>query len=137
MRTFKPFRGTKGRGAGKRHNLFFGLLTAMGILAAAVTLAALLVSGEKMSLERCWLIGKLLYGAAVFAGCWTTARRSSQAKLLWSALTGILACALVLGAVYALPGENAVSVGSLLGLTAAAWLAGGFAGTRKRKNCYF
>lgn len=136
MHTSKSWHGKKGSGGGKRHNLIVGLLTAIGIFAVSVTVVALQVSRGNMQMEKSGLIGKLLYGSAIFAGCFLTARRSAQAKLLWASITGLTVCVLFLGVAYAVPGVNWISLGGLLGITGVAMLLGGVAGSRKKRTSY-
>lgn len=136
MLTSKAWRPKRTQGAGKKHELLLGLLVALGIFFASVTVLALLVSRRGMELEQSGTVGRLLYAAAILAGCFLTARRARNAKLLWAAVPAAAACVLVLGTVYAMPGTPNGSVGGLLAWTAAAWLVGSLLGARIKKHGY-
>lgn len=112
------------------------MLTAAGILTAAITLTALLVAQNKISLQRGAELARLCYGAAALTGCFLTARKSKERKLLQAAGTAGLFCLTVLGFRFALAGPVECSLGSFLGITAAAWLLGSFLGTGKKRKGY-
>lgn len=123
--------GTK-RGKG----LLLGLLTAFGILTAAITLTALLVAQNKIGLQQGAEAARLCYGAAALTGCFLTARKSKEKKLLRATGAAGLFCVAVLGIRFALAGPVEGSLGSFLGITAAAWLLGSFLGAGKKRNGY-
>lgn len=125
-----------GRGRRKRTGILPGLLTALGILLTGITVITLLISGGKLGLAGCKWIGKTVYTGAALTGCFLSSRRAAQGKLLWAGITAALLCAVTLGLIYAQPEPDAGSVGTVLVLSAAAWLTGGLLGARRIRSGY-
>ena len=126
----------KGREGRKKSGLLWGLLTSLAILMLATTGITLLISNNSLDISKSAIPLKALYGAAVFAGCFLTARKSMQGKLVWAALTGALTGIILLVILFALSDAAPASAGGLLGVTVAAWLIGGFLGARRKRNRY-
>ena len=136
MKQIKSWTAGPGSGGRRKHILLYSILTGIAILAAALSVAALLISGNKIKIEQCGLLANSLYGFSVCAACFLTARRSAQGKLLWSGLTALALCGITLGVIFSLPEASADALGRMLGITAAAWLIGGLVGARKKKHGY-
>ena len=132
----KKWNAKKGSGRLRCSGLPLGLLAAIGILFAAITMMALLISKNKMQIENSAGIVKLIYAAAIFSGCFLTTRKAKQKKMLLAAMTLALFCVVVLGSIFAFPTAPASSVGAFLGISAAAGMLGAFLGARRKRRSY-
>ena len=134
--TKHPIQGFgKGRG-GRRTGLGLGLLTALGLLAATLSLGALLISRGSVSIDAAGGLAKGFYALALTAGCWLTARRARAGKLLWAgALAVLLFGAATLPALALTEGAEA-NLGPLLLITLGGLLLGGLLGARKKRSGY-
>ena len=119
-----------------RRVLLPGVWMAVLILGLTITLAALLISENKIKLERGVSAVNLLYAAAILAGCFLTAKRAKQGKLLWAGLTAALSGLIVLAVSFTMPEFSAGGLGRMLAVTVLAWLSGGLLGARKKRNGY-
>lgn len=136
LNSYKMWIAKKERGRIKSRGFLLGLLTAIGILSVTITMTALLVSRSIIGIEQCDKIAKLQYALAAFTGCILTARKAEQRKMLMTAITAALFCFIVVRSIFFFPCANATSAGMILGITAAAWIVGGFLGARKKKSGY-
>jgi len=132
----KKWNAKKGSGTPQYSGLLFGSFVAIGILFAAITMMALLISKNKMQIENSAGIVKLVYAAAIFFGCFLTTRKAKQKKMLLAAMTLVLFCVVVLGSICAFPAAPASSVGAFLGVSAAAGMLGAFLGARRKRRSY-
>ena len=126
----------RGSGRRKQNCLLYGLIVSVGIFLTAVTGIVFLISNNKMELASCGLSVAIIYGAAVFAGCYYTGHRSIGSKLLQSGLCASICCILLIGSLYGIPGKHELSVGRMIVITAAAWLSSGMLCVRKKRNRY-
>ncbi|MBQ1410698.1 MAG: YrzE family protein [Oscillospiraceae bacterium] len=136
MKNSKMWTTKRGRGEGRNRSFLIGLLTAAGILIAAITMTALLISQNKLGIKQSGIAAKLFYALSVFAGCFLTARKAERRKLLVAAIAAAVLCIWTVGIAFAFPGAGAISTGPLFGITAIAWLAGSFFGAKKKRSRY-
>lgn len=131
----KNFRRPAGKGrAGK--GFLLGLAAGVLLLSCAVSVISILCLNGSLRLEHASTAAKAAFGLAVFFGCFLTARSAQRGKLLRALLTALALALLVLGACCAVSEGGALSVGGLLGITAAGFLPGALLGVRRKRNSY-
>lgn len=113
-----------------------GIVTGLCILVASITAAAMLIAKNNIGIEQSGTIAGISYAASVAAGCFLTARRAAQRKLIYGAVTALVLFTVILGLRFSLLNTKTAAIGRMLGITAAACLAGGYLGSRKKRTGY-
>lgn len=112
---------------------FTGLLSGALLLLISVSVTALLLQKEIVSIKLANTIVKAAYGAAVLLGSFLTAKQGRRAKLLQALGMGLILMGLAF-CPYTVGREEGAPSGMIFWITGCTSLLGGFLGSRERRS---